>query len=156
MTKGRRGGGQKEEKDIKKKNTTTKPIKSYKCCTFIARSLIMQRGLMKKSFSILNTHAARKLPEMPSRARAARTLPLAEGCGLLGALYPGPLLPRKQHPAAYSTLGTPIRGSDQEKKKTPQHHFCPEARLSPGWPRGAEPSPAPSAPTHLRSLLYFQ
>lgn len=129
MTKGRRGGGQKEEKDIKKKKKkqqkTTKPIKSYKCCTFIARSLIMQRGLMKKSFSILNTHAARKLPEMPSRARAARTLPLAEGRGLLEALYPGPSLPRKQHPAAYSTLGTPIRGSDQEKKK---HHSITSAQ----------------------------
>lgn len=75
-----------KEKDVKKK-TPTKPIKSYKCCTFIAQSLIMQRGLMKKSFSILNTHAARKLPKMPSRARAARTLPLAEGRGLLGALH---------------------------------------------------------------------
>lgn len=114
-----------KKRTLRKKNTTTKPIKSYKCCTFIARSLIMQRGLMKKSFSILNTHAARKLPEMPSRARAARTLPLAEGRGLLGALYPGPSLPRKQHPAAYTTLGTPIRGSDQKKKT---HHGITSAQ----------------------------
>lgn len=111
-----------------------------------------------------HSHSQETAEDAQRSSSSTRPAPRRGTCVTWGLAPPGALIqapccltaaaPRQQHPAAYTTLGTPIRGSDQ--KKTPRHHFCPEARLSPCWPRGAEPSPAPSAPIYVRSVLYFQ
>lgn len=113
---------------------------------------IIQHLNAEKSFSQETAEDAQRSPSSTHPAPRRGTW-VTWGFAPPGALIQAPCC----LPASSTQLLTPPWGPPsgaQTRKIT--HHFCPEARLSPGWPRGAEPSPAPSAPIYVRSVLYFQ